>query len=357
MIVATKTSSFSVDAGTCTPQAWRALSAPFADRCIYQTCVYADVHAEEVGAVNERAVVRHGEEVIGLAQVRVKRLPMVRAGVAYVYRGPLWRREDATPDDLRQVLDALRKHYGDGQGLEVRVAPGLFPEDEADAYRAAFTSAGFAPRTQDPIDRTIVVDLTPDLGMLRKGFAQKWRNGLNQSERRGVTVKTRTDDEAMSVFCSLYDDMWAAKRFDTGVSVASYARMQTHWPDDEKLAISLAFHEGQPVAGHVSSCLGDTCVYLLGASNDEGRSCKASYLLQWRTIEHARAAGVLSYDLGGIDPEGNPGVYHFKSGMGGCECDFPGTFAAPAKGSGRLLVPLAEKAYRMLHARRSRAGQ
>jgi len=356
MIVAAKTSSCTVDAGTCDRSDWRALAAAFADRCIYQTCVYADVHAEEVGAVNERAVIRRGEEVIGLAQVRIKRLPMVRAGVAYIYRGPLWRRSGATPDDLRCVLDAMRLHYGD-QGLEVRIAPGFFPGNEADACRDAFEFAGFVPRSQDPIDRTILVDLTPDLESIRKRLAQKWRNGLNQSERRGVTVETRTDDEAMNVFRALYDEMWAAKRFDTGVSVAAYARMQTQWPEDEKLAISLALHEGQPVAGHVSSHLGDTCVYLLGASNDAGRSCKASYLLQWRTIEHAKSAGALRYDLGGIDPDANPGVHHFKSGMGGRACDFPGTFAAPARGSGRLLVPLAEKAYRMLRAGRSRAGQ
>jgi len=354
MIVANEPGSCVVEAGSVSKNEWSALSERFADRCIYQTNDYAEVRAEELGADNERVVVRFGDAVLGLAQVRIKRLPMVRAGVAYIYRGPLWRRRGARPENLGRVLDALREHYCNRAGLEVRAAPGIFDDHDEKACRAAVAAAGFAPRSQDAVDRTILIDLTPQLDVLRKGLAQKWRNGLNQAERRELAVETRTDDEAMGIFRELYDEMRAAKQFETGVSVASFARIQSRLPEAQKLSVSLAFHGGDAVAGHVSSCLGDTCVYLLGASNDEGRKRKASYLLQWRTIETAKRRGAVRYDLGGIDAAANPGVYHFKSGMGGRECDFPRTFAAPARGSGRLLVPLAEKAYRMLTARRTR---
>ena len=60
-------------------------------------------------------------------------------------------------------------------------------------------------------------------------------------------------------------------------------------PDDAKLTVLLAMSEGQPVAGHVSSLLGDTCIYLLGASNDEGRNTRAAYLLQFdQRVEYVR---------------------------------------------------------------------
>ena len=32
------------------------------------------------------------------------------------------------------------------------------------------------------------------------------------------------------------------------------------------------------------------------------------------------------YDLGGIDPDGNPGVYHFKKGLGGLHATMAGPF-------------------------------
>jgi lipid II:glycine glycyltransferase (peptidoglycan interpeptide bridge formation enzyme) len=46
---------------------------------------------------------------------------------------------------------------------------------------------------------------------------------------------------------------------------------------------------------------------------------KGSYLLQWRMMQWLRQRGCRWYDLGGINPQRNPGVYHFKSGFGGQE--------------------------------------
>jgi len=217
-------------------------------------------------------------------------------------------------------------------------------------------SAGFVRRQERPVERTIYLDLSPDLDALRQGLAQKWRNGLNQSERRNVTVEARTDDAAMGAFETLYDEMWTGKRFETRVSVSSFRRVQAALPADQKLTVRLAYYDGDVIAGHVASCLGDTCIYMLGASNEEGRRRKASYLLQWKTIEAAKAAAARWYDLGGIDPKANPGVYRFKAGLGGRECCFLGEYVATARGSGKVLVPLAEKVYRLLGSR-CRRGQ
>ena len=42
---------------------------------------------------------------------------------------------------------------------------------------------------------------------------------------------------------------------------------------------------------------------------------KASYLLQWEMIKWLKQKGCQRYDLGGINLDDNPGVYHFKSGI------------------------------------------
>jgi hypothetical protein len=46
---------------------------------------------------------------------------------------------------------------------------------------------------------------------------------------------------------------------------------------------------------------------------------KGAYLLQWNMIQRLKGSGVRWYDLGGIDPEGNPGVYAFKRGFSGMD--------------------------------------
>ena len=48
-------------------------------------------------------------------------------------------------------------------------------------------------------------------------------------------------------------------------------------------------------------------------------NAKGSYLLQWTWIQWLKENGVRWYDLGGIDPDGNPGVYHFKKGFSGAD--------------------------------------
>ena len=158
-------------------------------------------------------------------------------------------------------------------------------------------------------------------------------------------IEVRTDTAAMAKFQELYGVMLAQKRFESGVTVSSFRMVQRELLKEDKLTVSLAFLDGKAVAGHVSSLLGDTCIYLLGASNKQGRKTKASYLLQWRVIEMAKEAGARWYDLGGIDPEGNPGVYHFKAGLNGQDCTFLGQFNGEGSGPGRYLLPLAERAY------------
>jgi hypothetical protein len=70
--------------------------------------------------------------------------------------------------------------------------------------------------------------------------------------------------------------------------------------------------------------MGDSAIYLLGATSDSGLKAKGSYLLQWSVIRWLKENGVKWYDLGGIDPERNPGVYSFKRGLSGSDvCQLP----------------------------------
>jgi lipid II:glycine glycyltransferase (peptidoglycan interpeptide bridge formation enzyme) len=58
-------------------------------------------------------------------------------------------------------------------------------------------------------------------------------------------------------------------------------------------------------------------IYLLGATSEAGLNSKGAYLLQWSMIKWLKENGFKYYDLGGIDPDRNPGVYHFKKGVSG----------------------------------------
>jgi lipid II:glycine glycyltransferase (peptidoglycan interpeptide bridge formation enzyme) len=329
-----------------TPAEWGSLAAAFADHNLYQTWHFGACRAAEMHAEVSRLIVRRDDAVIGLAQARIKRLPVIGAGVAHVLFGPLWRRPDAMPADLQVVLEAVRDEYATRRGLNLQIVPNLpeadMPGDAADTFAAA----GFE---RDPLVesyRTFRLDLTPPLEELRKGLAQKWRNGLNQAERNRASVVASSDPSAMAAFESLYVEMKARKAFETDVSIELFRTLQDTLPAAERPLVLLATVDDQPVAGHVSSTLGDTSLYLLGASNETGRTHKAAYLLQWQAIVRARELGKRWYDLGGIDPAANPGSHHFKAGVGGQECRYVGQYCAAGGCASRCLTPLAARVYR-----------
>jgi hypothetical protein len=109
------------------------------------------------------------------------------------------------------------------------------------------------------------------------------------------------------------------KGFQSSVDIEQFAHIQGSLTGAHRLRILICEDGGVPVAGLVASAIGDSAIYLLGATSDDGLNSKGAYLLQWRLIQALKESGCKYYDLGGIDPERNPGVYHFKQGLSGVD--------------------------------------
>jgi lipid II:glycine glycyltransferase (peptidoglycan interpeptide bridge formation enzyme) len=84
--------------------------------------------------------------------------------------------------------------------------------------------------------------------------------------------------------------------------------------------------------------MGDSAIYLLGATSDAGLNSKGAYLLQWTLINWLKDRGIRWYDLGGIDPAANPGVYSFKRGLSGVDiCQIRSYTASESVVSSRMV--------------------
>jgi len=340
-------------------ETWRRLASGFGDYNYRQLWEFGVACAARVGAHSEHVAIYDDGNLAGLADVRVKAVPVLGTGIAYVNGGPLVRRgEICDAERLRAALSALCAEYVDRRGLVLRIAPPLpGPGNWSAARAAAFTTCGFVPSEGLLPHRTMLLDLTRPLADIRKRLRQKWRNCLNAAERKGLQVRTGTDADTFAAFCNLYDELLARKEFAVDLDARFYAGVQPRLVEDERFEVTLAEHEGRPVAGHVASVLGDTCVYLLGAANEAGLRHKASYLLQWDVLTRARQRGCRWYDLGGIDPQGNPGVYAFKAGLGGVDVTAAGPFECPPTRLTAAVVGAAERAYRGLRNLRRRASR
>jgi len=75
--------------------------------------------------------------------------------------------------------------------------------------------------------------------------------------------------------------------------------------------------EGEPVAALTWTSIGNTGFPMLAATGLKGRDTFASYLLWWKMVATLKDEGCLFLDLGGINPERNPGGHIFKSGLAG----------------------------------------
>ena len=330
---------------------WQSMACRFVDFTYRQSWGFGVACASRLGATSDHVGIWDGEELLGLADVRVKQaLPGI--GIAYVNGGPLacGSLDDDAAHDRRFAgcVMALRDEYVGNRRCLLRIRPAPRANGWMERQAAVLMAQGFCPRACERPYRTMLVDLAPPLDVIRKALDQKWRNALNRAEKNGLTISQGVDGEIFAKFCRLFAEMSRRKAFPVDLAPAFYMRLQEMLPDHERFRVVLAEYEGQAVSGHVSSLLGDTCVYLLGASTEMGLQSKASYLLQWHTIKSAQENGCRWYDLGGIDPAENPGVYHFKKGMSGVEVAVPGPFERSPGGIRSLLVAAGERTYGLL---------
>ncbi len=346
---------------------WTKLAAGFLDHGYTQSFDYGVECAKRQGATSEHVALEAsgggssgdsaGGEVIALADVRVKRIPVVGGGMAYVSGGPLVRRVDCTPDSIDDAREfaarALIEEYTKRRHLVLRVLPPIAPPEEAARIAARCSSAGMTPSTQGRGYRTILLDLERSLDDIQKACSRRWRRGLGQARREDLLLKRSTERSAFDAFLMLHEQMKEKKGFHTDLDGEFYRMLQSMLPESERFEILLACNKSAPdraVAGLVLSLLGDTQVYLLGASDATGRDLRASYALHWEAIENAKARGLSWYDLGGIDPVENPGVYEFKNGMGGIDVCAAGPFESVLPGWRGRLTRLAEEFVRKRRA-------
>lgn len=327
---------------------WNELAADFDDFNYQQTWAYGEALAARRGAGSEHVAIHCGTDLIGLADVRIKRVPVFGGGLSYVTSGPLIRRRGGDdPSRLECCLRSLVREYVQTRGLTLRVLPCVRPTTEGNsAVAECFERAGLVMSSGAERYRTIVLDLGQPAAALRAALAGKWRNCLNAGRRAGLRVILTTADADFDRFAALFEAFVSRKGYEVDLDARFYAAVQRELPDDQRLAVGLAYEGDELVAGSVTAMHGDTAVYLLGATSEAGLKTKASYVLQWSTIELAQQRGMRWYDLGGIDPGGNPGVHHFKRGMGGADVCAAGPFEKAPDAIRGAVLRAAEHAYR-----------
>lgn len=171
---------------------------------------------------------------------------------------------------------------------------------------------------------TIIMDLTKDEENILGSMKPKTRYNINLALRKGVEVRLGGLKD-LKIWYELYVD--TAKRnglyvnkIDCFYSVLSSKLENDDHPIQVKLLIS--YLDDIPLSAMFLVISSNRATYLYGASSSSMRNCMATYAMQWKAIQVAKACGCTEYDMFGIAPNAQPsdpkyGLYRFKTSFGG----------------------------------------
>jgi lipid II:glycine glycyltransferase (peptidoglycan interpeptide bridge formation enzyme) len=322
-------SGYSVEIDAVDEASWCRLLEMFSDANIYQTWSYDEVRA---GRENiSHVVLRKDGEAVAAAQARIAKLPVIGAGIAYVRWGPLWRRRSLEPsaEVFRQAIRALRNEYACKRGLVLRLRPLLFRETAAD-FASILAEEGYSAGPE-ALDRTLLLDLSKPTEELKKGMRPHWRRYLKVAQKSNLEIVEGSSDALFEEFIGIYRELVSRKAFAEPNDIREFRAIQQSLPRELKMKILLCRADGKLCSGLICSAIGDTAIYLYGATSNAGLKSRGSYLLHWKLIERLKEIGFTTYDLHGINPLTNPGTYKFKAdlcGSNGRDVHFLGQFDA-----------------------------
>lgn len=236
-------------------------------------------------------------------------------------RGPLWLKSNPSLDDWRSFLEAYAQEFPKKLGRRRRLMPELESSPET---QRLMLDCGFQARA--PGYQSIWLDLTKTLDELRKGLKQKWRNALNQSEKKNLDVHTLNDPASFNWLMTRYGEDRSQKKY-RGPSVAMLKSLYQFSSARDEVFMLSATSAGEIIASILIFKHGRSATYQVGWTSEQGRDTKAHQLLLWHAIEALQAEGFTSFDLGGIHPEQAAGLTQFKRGLGGEEFELVGIYS------------------------------
>ena len=293
-----------------TAPSWNRLVETFGDRNLLQTWEWGEAkHRTAPWSVERLEFVESGE-IVGIAQVLVRRLPLLLGGMAWVNRGPLWDRNSGD-EHVPAMMRLLHERYVGERGLYLRVAPTL-PDSRLPGIllgAARFQNAGL------PGHQAGRIDLTRSETALRAGLRQSWRRFLVKAERQGTQVIIGRDPEIFTRFLDAYGTILDQAAYRKSTTPDLLQAFQDALPEGSRMIVLEAVAGKKPVSWVLIATYGETGEYLAAASLPDGRQRNCGQLLTWAAMLHLKALDFRTLDIGGFDPHDEAsGVSHFKRG-------------------------------------------
>ena len=149
---------------------------------------------------------------------------------------------------------------------------------------------------------------------IKSSLTKNWRHNLKRSNKHGLSFEL-WEQPNISDIRSLYEEMEQFKGLPQQFSFMEIKNLIEIMKDSLLLFRCLDV-DRQLVAIRACIIVEDKAWDIMAVTGNNARKNYASYGLFWELIRECIARGVKWYDLGGVDPEKNRGVWNFKKGTG-----------------------------------------
>ncbi len=169
---------------------------------------------------------------------------------------------------------------------------------------------------------TMELDISVAESLILAGYSSKWRRNLRKALKAKLSIAACLEpnpDEVRAVFSEMevrknLPELFAAEKLRNFFRTAGQS----------VLFLECRNSKGELLAFRSAIVAGNRACEYFAAASKQGRELRVSYLLFAEMVRQLKAKGVILYDLGGINPEANPGVYRFKKETGAKEVEFLG---------------------------------
>ncbi|MGI8495675.1 MAG: lipid II:glycine glycyltransferase FemX [Pyrinomonadaceae bacterium] len=197
---------------------------------------------------------------------------------------------------------------------------------------------------------TMELDLTKSEPEMLAKCSRNWRRNLVKAQKNDLQIR-RWNDPNVEEIVAAYADMETRKNLPEQFSREELqtlferagANLVCYRADDEN---------GKLLALRACLVIGNQALDHLAVTTARGRELFASYIVFQKLLQDCRERGIKSYDLSGIDPHNNPGVFTFKRETGARPVEQLGEWDWASSGWLRWLGNFAIwQRHRMQHAK------
>lgn len=259
----------------------------------------------EDGWLPLRLLCKSENTIIGLASILVKRKgPLV---VCWIPSGPI-----GSVEIMIEPLTSALKGILKTSFLYCRMA---LPQKENASLTEHLKDARWHPsKSKVGANLTMHYSLGGNAEERLQKASKNWRRNLKRSSQRELAIVPWEQPDVSELF-ELYAEMEAFKALPAQYSKRQLEGLFRHFGNSIYMCCCRD-DQGKLLAARACLLCGEYALDLLAVAGVQARKLYASHALLWDLLNYCSLQGLAYYDLGGVDPENNQGVYDFKKGTG-----------------------------------------